>query len=120
MPPQSSPRRFAEFKRLYPRREKWKDAEKAWRQVDGDTHADAILEALTWQVPLHEWDGGRFTPLPASYLRAERWTDEPPLTPAQRAASADPDYQAMRARVEAEQEQRFQRERAQFARKESA
>lgn len=79
-----SPSRFADFWAVWPRRDAKKDALKAWQQVNGDRHIDAILEALAWQIPLREWDGGRFTPLPATYLRGERWTDEKPVLASER------------------------------------
>lgn len=82
---------FDQFKALYPRREAWKDARKAWGQVDGDRHLEAILAALAWQVPEMLQREKVFRPLPASWLRGERWTDQqsPPVdhrTPEQRAS----------------------------------
>lgn len=63
---------FDRFWSAYPRGAAKKDAEKAWRQVKGDQHVDAILADLATRT---EWIGDKFTPLPASYLRGERWND---------------------------------------------
>jgi hypothetical protein len=68
---------FEQFYAAYPRRAARKDAEKAWRQVDGAKYLPAILAALAWQRESEQWQRG-FIPLPASYLRGERWTDENP------------------------------------------
>lgn len=76
---------FPVFWSAYPRHTAKKDAEKAWRQVQGDRHLDAILEALAWQREQESWqkDGGAFIPYPASYLRGERWEDEAPRVESQ-------------------------------------
>ncbi len=71
---------FEAFWRVYPRKEARKDAVKAWNQArpSGDTQ-EAILDALAWQCQLKNWqESKRYIPLPASYLRGERWTDEEP------------------------------------------
>jgi len=74
---------FMAFYQRYPRKEARKDAVKAWGQVVND---DPVIEeqihaALDWQIPLYEQRERNFIPLPASYLRGERWTDEPPTPP---------------------------------------
>jgi hypothetical protein len=70
---------FLGFYSRYPRKEARKDAEKAWGQlkITPETE-DAIHKALDWQIPLYEQRERHFIPLPASWLRGERWTDEPP------------------------------------------
>ena len=67
---------FTTFWAAYPRRQARKEALKAWRVLrpNGETQA-AILDALRWQVP--SWPDLAYVPLPATYLRGERWTDEP-------------------------------------------
>ena len=67
---------FERFWATYPRREAKKDARKAWQQVKGDEHIEEIMTALGWQQA--KWDDLKYVPLPASYLRGERWEDEPP------------------------------------------
>ena len=73
---------FETFWAQYPRREAKKDAKKAWQQVNGKQHLGAILTALGWQA--QKWDDPRYIPLPASYLRGERWEDEPPAKAVQK------------------------------------
>lgn len=69
---------FDEFWESYPRKQAKKDARKAWHQVQpSPAMRVAIREALAWQIPSSNWQRG-FIPLPASYLRGERWTDQPP------------------------------------------
>lgn len=74
---------FQAFKARYPRREAWKDAEKAWGQVvkDNTETEHQIHAALDWQIPYWESLDWYTPPLPATYLRQERFTDEPPTRP---------------------------------------
>jgi hypothetical protein len=69
---------FMRFWAIYPHHIAKQDARKAWAQLSPTTElVDRMIEALTWQVAL--WaKQGYGTPYPASWLRAERWTDEPP------------------------------------------
>lgn len=71
---------FDEFWAAYPRKVGKKDAQKAWDQLkpSADVQKD-ILDALTWQRQQPAWvkDEGQFVPYPATWLRGERWTDEP-------------------------------------------
>ena len=68
---------FEQFWSAYPRRQKKVDALKAWVQKMPDIAT--VLHALSWQVTQAQWrkDDGAFIPLPASWLRSERWEDEP-------------------------------------------
>ncbi len=75
---------FAAFWAKYPRRVSKKDARKAWAELRPDAELVAdILAALEWQAQQPQWlkDGGAFIPYPASWLRAERWEDEPTNVP---------------------------------------
>jgi hypothetical protein len=64
----------------YPLRVAKKDARKAWAELEPSPElVDRMLETLAWQVPKWARDGYG-TPYPASWLRAERWTDEPPAS----------------------------------------
>lgn len=77
---------FSQFWALYPRREAKKDARKAWEQLrPSDAVVTEILTALAWQVEKPQWlkDNGQYIPLPASWIRGERWTDEKPVTSSQ-------------------------------------
>lgn len=69
---------FNTFWCVYPRRQARIDAMKAWKQLEPDTETfNAIISALSWQVLQPNWSDGQFVPLPATWLRAERWHDEP-------------------------------------------
>lgn len=70
---------WVRFWNAYPRREGKKDARKSWADLNPSPElVDRIVAALAWQVPANRWDGEKrdFCPLPATYLRGERWTDE--------------------------------------------
>lgn len=74
---------FLEFWLAYPKHRNRADAEKAWNALSPDAELQRqILAALAWQVTSPDWlkDNGQFVPLPASWLRARRWEDEPPKT----------------------------------------
>jgi hypothetical protein len=71
---------FDVFWQAYPRKTAKADARKAWCKLAPDAALQAeILEALAWQVRQPQWvkDGGEFIPYPATWLRGERWADEP-------------------------------------------
>jgi len=75
---------FDLFWQAFPKRQKKADARKAWNQLSPDTAlVQRILDALVWQKTQPNWlkDGGQFIPLPASWLRGERWEDEPVSLP---------------------------------------
>ena len=70
---------FARFWNAFPRRVSKKDARKAWLEINPDpATVDRMVCTLSWQS--EEWarDRFRYCPYPASWLRDERWTDEPP------------------------------------------
>lgn len=69
---------FARFWDSYPHRVAKKEARKAWFDLDPSVVlVDQMLVTLAWQIALWERTGYG-TPYPASWLRAERWKDEPP------------------------------------------
>lgn len=81
---------FDRFWLKYPRRDAKKDATKVWIQLDpDDALIDTILEALEWQCELWADMERRFIPLPATYIRGERWTDEKPTTQTTRNPTID-------------------------------
>ena len=62
----------------YPRKQAKGDARKAWEQTAAiRPDLESMLTTLRQQVRSPDWlrDGGQYIPLPASYLRAERWDD---------------------------------------------
>lgn len=70
---------FDDFWALYPKREAKKDARKAWMQLNPTAEVERqIVAALAWQVESEQWtkDDGQYIPLPATYLRGERYLDE--------------------------------------------
>lgn len=72
---------FCRFWDAYPKRVAKKEARKAWAEIDPDlATVDRMVATLAWQSKQPAWmkDGYQFAPYPASWLRAERWTDEPP------------------------------------------
>lgn len=72
---------FLRFWNAYPLRTAKKDARKAWAQVNpSPALVDRMLTTLAWQSAL--WaKQGYGTPYPASWLRGERWEDEPTTAP---------------------------------------
>lgn len=75
----SEPSPFEQFYKAYPRKEARKDAEKAFASLSPDGELLAkILAALALQSRSKQWtkEGGKYVPLPATWLRAERWNDE--------------------------------------------
>jgi len=72
---------FCRFWAAYPHRVAKKDARKAWLEINPSPETvDRMLATLRWQSELWARQGYG-TPYPASWLRAERWTDEPPPPP---------------------------------------
>lgn len=69
---------WVRFWNVYPSRSAKKDARVAWLQVNPSAAlVDRMLETLAWQTRLWATQGYGM-PYPASWLRGERWTDEPP------------------------------------------
>ena len=96
---------FDAFWAAYPRHDARKDALKAWATLSPSPDLQAeILSALAWQCDLPDWrkHGGQFVPLPATYLRGERWTDERRSGHDRRAALSPITEAAMRALEDAQ------------------
>ena len=73
---------FALFYGLYPRKMARKDAEKAWNKLTLTEQAEC-LEAMPnylkyWKIKETAKD---YIPYPASFLNAQRWTDEIDIEP---------------------------------------
>lgn len=71
--------KFEIFYQAYPRHQAKKDAAKAWTQVNGDKHFEEIMAAVEIQKKyVDAWvkNDIEHIPLPASWLRGERWKDE--------------------------------------------
>lgn len=70
---------FDRFWEVYPRRDAKADAIAAWRKLSPDDETvDLIIRRVAEQAQSPRWqeEGGRFIPLPATYLNGRRWTDE--------------------------------------------
>lgn len=71
---------FEIFWAAYPRKEAKKDALKAWMQMTADqkfcARESIALHARYWSVTGRQ---RHYTPLAASWLRGERWSDELPM-----------------------------------------
>lgn len=74
-PLKGEPDGFAEFYDAYPRKEGRARAAKAFAAVE--VPLQTLLMALEAQIQTEQWqkDGGRFVPLPASWLNGKRWED---------------------------------------------
>ncbi len=64
----------------YPRKQKKEDAFKAWCDLNPNAELQAIMKSvIPAQIKGNEWwkdDKKQFIPLPASWIRAKRWTDQ--------------------------------------------
>lgn len=72
---------FSKWWSLYPRKVGKKAALKKWVKLakSGTLPAMTILlDALSWQVTLPQWQDIQFVPHPETYLNQQRWQDEPP------------------------------------------
>jgi len=82
---------FQEFWAAYPRKQARKDALRAWHQLSSNRPGlPDLLAALATARMSQQWmaERGRYVPLAASWLRAERWTDAVPITRADGIVSA--------------------------------
>ncbi|MDO8431334.1 MAG: hypothetical protein Q7S58_02885 [Candidatus Binatus sp.] len=65
---------FEQFYSAYPRRQAKREAEVAWRKLNpGEQLREQILDDIRQRYAATE---PKFIPLPATYLRGARWTDE--------------------------------------------
>jgi hypothetical protein len=86
------PDSFDTFWAVYPRRQAKADARKAWERLNPSPDLLAkILAALDWQTQSQAWlkDDGQFVPLPATWIRGERWEDERRVVPDRRQPNRD-------------------------------
>jgi nitrogen regulatory protein PII-like uncharacterized protein len=69
---------FITFWELYPsiKRKDKLNAEKAWLKIKPDI--EIVKAALAWQVKDEDWikEGGKYIPLPSTYINGKRWEDE--------------------------------------------
>lgn len=72
-------REFEIFWEAYPRKQKKKEALRAWESMNcGNGLFGKVMEKLEAFKRSDSWtrDGGRFIPMPASWINGERWNDE--------------------------------------------
>lgn len=70
---------FEQFWTAYPKKQAKQDAAKAFRSAKlKPEQLQTVLQDITSRKSSAEWlkDGGKFIPLPATYLRGKRWEDE--------------------------------------------
>jgi hypothetical protein len=74
--PKGEPPGFAEWYAAYPKKQARPSAAKAFAKVTESL--PVLLAALEWQRRQFDWtkEGGKYIPLPATYLNNERWNDE--------------------------------------------
>ncbi len=89
---------FCSFWFLYPKRVGKGEAFKAWTKSNCEVLSEVVVRAVREQLPYLEREGGKFTPLPATWLNQKRWEDEPTM----------PKSQAQRLWEEAQEEKRQQ------------
>lgn len=83
----TEPEEFLEFWSRYPKKQGKKGALKAWRKLSPSPElVNEIMSGLEWRLSCEEWtkDGGKYIPLPASWLNGERWKDERSIEKRQR------------------------------------
>jgi len=69
---------FDRFWSEYPKKVGKGAARAAWSKVKAEPLTDQIITALHAQNGYLEREGGKFIPLPATWLNQHRWEDEPP------------------------------------------
>ena len=70
---------FAKFWKLYPRKQDKAKALKAFAKLKvTDDLFNLIAKGLAAQAASHDWlkDGGKFVPMPTTWLNGKRWEDE--------------------------------------------
>ncbi len=78
IPPKVEGEGFAEFYAAYPRKCGRQDAAKAWAKLRPDTELRAKMKSAVAQWSASEqWrkDGGKFIPMPATWINGRRWED---------------------------------------------
>lgn len=77
----NTPTAFEVFYAAYPKHEAKKDAQSAFAKLNPSPELlDKMLAAIASKKQTTDWmkEKGKFVPLPATWIRAERWNDEAP------------------------------------------
>ena len=69
---------FSEFWMFYPKRVGKGEAYKAWTKSNCEVISEVVVKAVREQNGFLIREGGKYTPLPATWLNQRRWEDEPP------------------------------------------
>ena len=99
--------RFDDFWAVWPKKEKKKDAKKAWSKNGCDAIADDIIADVEVSAAVDgKWRGDdlKFCPHPPSYLNSRRWEDE--WTPKGNAGRLPREDEDEAARINAESAKR--------------
>ncbi len=69
---------FELFWEKYPRKESKRDAIKAWQSMEDAPPIEEHLGIIARWSATEKWtkDGGKYIPLPATWIRGQRWTDQ--------------------------------------------
>lgn len=78
LPAYKYPSGFSLFWSKYPKRVGKGAAYEKWQKLKLEKIAELIVLGLDRQLQYLEREGGKFTPLPATWLNQRRWEDEPP------------------------------------------
>lgn len=74
---------FSEFWKHYPKHVGKGAAYKAWNRAKLELLSKVVVQAVREQLPYLNREGGKFTPLPATWLNQRRWEDSPELPKSQ-------------------------------------
>lgn len=93
-PKGGEPAGFEQFYAAYPKKQGREAAARAFAKAD--VPLAALLEALAWQSEQETWtkDGGKYVPMPATWLNGKRWQDQRPEV------NGEPDWRQSRSGVE--------------------
>jgi len=95
-PPISTELGFDRFYTSYPKKRHKPDAKKAWKQVDGARHLEAILAGVERWKASEQWLAGRIED-PSTFLRQRQWEDAVPARAADDTTAAQ--VERLRARL---------------------
>jgi len=95
--------RFDEFWSAYPRKERKKGAQTAWKRHRLDGKADEIIADIERSRGNGKWRGSdlKFCPLPTTYLNGARWEDEWTASADHSSLPRDTDEEAAEVNAEA-------------------
>mgnify|MGYP001596702048 CR=1 FL=1 len=74
---------FCGFWSVYPRRIGKGAAFLSWKRSGCEVVSEVMVQAVREQLPYLVREGGKFTPLPATWLNQRRWEDSPTLPKSQ-------------------------------------